>query len=114
MTNKDLKNLYRWHNKKHFGNRLPDAVWVGWHETVNKKHAAEFVSFKDGSFAIFLKPKLKKLGTTSYAHSCLLHEMVHCKLMMDGKRPSVYNGHDRLFQNEMKRLANIGALKSLW
>ena len=114
MTNKDLTWWYDYHNKNHFGNKLPAAVWVGWHTPIIKNHAAEFVSFKDGSYAIFINPKLKKLGTTNYAHSSLVHEMVHCKLMMDGKRPSIYNGHGRLFQTEMKHLANIGALKGLW
>ena len=109
MTNRELKTHYRQYNRKFFDNSLPD-ITVGYAE-VSKGHAAEFVSYENGTYAIHIHPLIKRLKLDNYSLLLLVHEMAHCKLRNAPAR--VRCGHGKIFQDEMKRLANLGAFKDL-
>jgi len=110
VTNRELKQQYRVFNRKYFGNSLPD-IFVGYAD-VSSGHAAEFISYEDGTYRIHIHPLIKRLKLDNYSLLLLVHEMAHCKLRNAPAR--VRCGHGKIFQDEMKRLANLGALKDLW
>jgi len=110
VTNRELKQYYRKFNRKYFDNSLPD-IFVGY-APVSTGHAAEFISYEDGTYKIHVHPLLKRLKLDNYSLLLLVHEMAHCNLRDAPAR--VRHGHGPIFQKEMKRLANLGALKDLW
>jgi len=105
---RDLEQLYAEYNDLYFGGGLP-TIPVKWGK-VHKSHAAEFVTYEDGTLAIVISPKLKTY--TCWAYLTLIHEMAHVKLRnFKGDDGDL---HGPKFQREMKRLANAGAFNGLW
>jgi predicted SprT family Zn-dependent metalloprotease len=116
MTNKWLKDYYLLFNKRYFGNKLPEDAQIIWSEKTTKKRAAQLLVWEDtlAETEIALNPAMKKLGAECRALQSLLHEMCHLYLRAQGKPASVFAEHGRLWQREMKRLARIGALNTIW
>lgn len=100
----DLEEKYAEYNKKYFSGQLP-KIPVRWGRT-GKDHAAEF--WHD-PIQIVIHPTMRRFGLGKYSSILLLHEMVHVKL-----RNIKCTDHGKKFQDEMKRLADIGAFKPLW
>ncbi len=104
-------------NRRHFRAKLP-PIPVMWHRSLLSggmlAFAAQFVVLKDGSAAILVNPRLRKMRMWRYIESTLLHEMVHACLRHRGERPSAFNGHGKKFQKEMQRLARADAFARLW
>jgi predicted SprT family Zn-dependent metalloprotease len=116
VTNKWLKDYYLVFNKRYFGNKLPKDAQIIWSTKTTRKRAAQLLVWKDTleETEIALNPMLKKLGAECRALQSLLHEMCHLYLRVLGKPVSVYTGHGRLWNREMKRLAACGAFKTIW
>jgi predicted SprT family Zn-dependent metalloprotease len=116
MTNKWLKENYLVFNKRYFGNRLPPDAKILWSDKTTKKRAAQLLCWNHtlDETEIALNPMMKKLGAECRALQSLLHEMCHLYLRVLGKSELVYTGHGILWQREMKRLANVGALNTIW
>ena len=116
MTNKWLKENYLVFNKRYFGNKLPKDARIIWSDKTTRKRAAQLLvwdhTLEDTEIA--LNPMMKKLGAECRALQSVLHEMCHLYLRVLGKPASVYAGHGRLWQNEMKRLVRVGAFNSVW
>jgi hypothetical protein len=116
MTNRWLKEHYIIYNQRYFGNKLPTDARIIWSDKTTKKRAAQLLvwghSLADAEIA--LNPMMKKLGAECRALQSLLHEMCHLYLRVLGKSSSVYTGHGRLWQQQMKRLARIGAFSHVW
>jgi hypothetical protein len=110
-TDKYLCDKFNEFNRKYFGNKLIGTVRVGWRKPFVEGHAGETIPVKDEYILLLINPKLRRVGAQNYALSTLLHEMCHVKLWQQGKK--VYT-HGPLFQNEMKRLARIGAFNTIW
>lgn len=111
-TQKYLVEKFQEYNRKYFGNKLQGKIQVGWGKPTGVRHAAEFlVDDKDIEY-IIINSKLRDNGLQNYALSRLLHEMCHMKMYQEGKR--THADHGTLFQKEMKRLAGLGAFRSLW
>ena len=112
---KQDKRLQRWYqryNKKYFDNSLPSTVDVGWdleEPDAARTDAIVFKQEEDGiamtMACIRLDPK-KHIGSTD-ARFSLLHEMCHLKL-------APWAHHGKKFNNEMRRLAMLGAFDDLW
>jgi predicted SprT family Zn-dependent metalloprotease len=116
MTNKWLKENYLLFNKRYFGNILPVGAAVIWSRKTTKRRMAQLLVWDHTleETEIALNPAMKKLGAECRALQSLLHEMCHLHLRVLGKRKSVYTGHGRLWQRDMKRLANSGAFATIW
>ena len=97
--------------QKYFDKDFPE-VHLKWKKPFVKGHGAEFLEHNGKRF-ILLNPILRKLGTENYALICLLHEMCHAKLSVH-PLPGARRGHGKTFQQEMKRLAVLGAFDSIW
>lgn len=113
-TDKALRGRYDKFNRKYFGNRLPKGkqVLVIWRKPFIAGHGAELCfPFEKNQPLVLVNPILKKIGAENYSIQSLLHEMCHLHLWVQGKS---YKGHGWLFQNEMKRVANLGALRGIW
>ncbi len=114
MTNKDLKNWYLWHNKKHFGSKLPVDCDVRWKTPTNKGLAGELLSDDEDRLYIWINPVLRKVKATAYAHMVLVHEMIHALLKVSGYNKRTYSGHGPRFQKEQARLEKLGVIRNLW
>ena len=121
MTNKHLREWYLEYNIKYFRGRLPIDIDLRIKQpptrvakSISKsKKTAAFLTFDDGTLGIWVSPVVARWcrGVPSYALMSLLHEMAHLKLYLSGKS---WQKHGLYFQKEMKRLAQIGALNTLW
>jgi len=116
MTNEWLKTNYLIFNRRYFGNKLPLDAKIIWSHKTTKKRAAQLLVWKHklDDTEIALNPNMKKLGAECRALQSLLHEMCHLYLRVLGKPVSVYTGHGRLWNQEMKRLARVGAFNTIW
>ena len=110
-TNKYLRGWYDKVNRKYFNNQLPQETLVIWRKPFVVGHGAEIVFFKDGRLLILVNPILRKIGAENHAIQSLIHEMCHLSLWCQKKNPAT---HGLLFQNEMKRLAKLGAFNTIW
>jgi hypothetical protein len=100
-----LKRCFHKYNELYFGGLLPDAV-VFWEPAfVTRDELGELYQDK-GTFVIRIDPSIRNY-TKALARMTLLHEMAHMKLWPDIR-------HGRKFNDEMLRLAQLGALKGLW
>jgi hypothetical protein len=109
---KRLTGWYDRYNKKYFDGQLPSGVQVGWDEeepNAARVHGVIFTEEEDGIDKILAFIRLdptKHVGSMD-ARQSLLHEMCHLKLLPWSK-------HGKKFNNEMRRLAMLGALDDLW
>lgn len=94
-----LKIAYQDFNKRFFSNNLSDTVKVKW------LHTNKFCAQVDyGKELIVISDHFKGWGSVWKMH--LLHEMAHLA------HPEA--GHGPVFQQEMRRLARVGAFEGLW
>jgi hypothetical protein len=116
MTNRWLKLQYDIFNKRYFGNKLPVDAAVIWSSKTTHKRAAQLLVWTHTleDTEICLNPMMKKLGAECRALQSLLHEMCHLHLRVQGKSTRVFAGHGFLWQKEMKRLAIVGAFRTIW
>lgn len=103
----DLAALYKQYNQQFFDNGLP-IIPVRWAKTP-RGVAGYFWMEEADKMSIVIHPLIRKWGLRRYAKLILLHEMAHVKL-----RNRKIQDHGRIFNNEMKRLANAGAFENLW
>lgn len=97
-----LTRWYKKYNEKFFENRLPHDALVGWNPC--EGDFAE-VEKKDGRFELRINPQYNV--APSVWKMSLLHEMAHVSLYP-------YKTHGKRFQDEMKRLSELGAFSGLW
>jgi hypothetical protein len=109
---KRLQKWYQKYNRLYFDNQLPAGVLVGWDEDEPEAahiHGVVFNKKDDGVdmtvACIRLNPN-KHVGSID-ARQSLLHELCHLKLLP-------WPHHGKRFNNEMRRLAMLGALDDLW
>ncbi len=112
-NNAYLKQLYNQYNKKFFYNSLPDII-VGYATTKQfksnrvKRGTCAFTSYNDKKHtlatAIVIHQHDKK--SMAYIKADLIHEMVHVAFPRAN--------HGKVFQEEMKRLAQAGAFEGIW
>ena len=111
LSDRRLKRLYRHFNRRYFDGALPDSTEVWWEHVDGACADCDVdncgLAFDAGSdsFMIRLNPDIG--WSERNAKLALLHEMVHVKLYPN------FN-HGRRFQNEMIRLAALGAFDRLW
>ena len=97
---KKLKRAYREYNKKFFGNILPNPPEV----------KLRWAAISEMGYQVEDEIVLNRRDRSrnSVWRFTLLHEMVHLSL------PPNLADHGRRFQQEMLRLAQIGAFAKLW
>lgn len=103
-SDRQLRRWYRDYNRRHFGGKLPADVAIVY-ETVAGAFG-DCLKMADGWFRIRINPDLN-IGRRSRRFT-LVHEMAHVKLWDRNQR------HGPVFDAEMLRLANAGAMKGLW
>lgn len=108
ISDRRLKHWYDKYNKQWFEGILPNHTVLYWEPLVEDGVTCPVYEVDHGQFLIKIDPSLK--GVPSYFKIILLHEMVHLSLWPKHPRSQ----HGKLFQQEMKRLANEGAFKALW
>jgi hypothetical protein len=108
ISDRQLKRWYEKYNTAFFGGELPNHTVLFWEPIPDAGHTCPVYEVDHGQFLIKIDPSLK--GVPCYFKITLIHEMVHVKLW--AKHPRSLHG--KLFQTEMKRLANDGAFRSLW
>jgi hypothetical protein len=103
-TNSDLKHIYKYYNKKYFGNKLPKDIKI------------RFKDISDLGRTLFdtdtKEPKIVEIDSeyrtcAAVGRLTLLHEMVHVENIK--KR-----GHGKWFDKRMLQLAKQGAFNGLW
>ena len=117
MTEKVLKKRYLEYNARYISGRLPAEVEIRVQKPPSRRKLAGCLyRCVDGNFAIYINPVVANLcaGEPIFAHQTLIHEMCHLYLVACGKSRRVYSGHGRLWQNEMKRIAASGGMKTIW
>ena len=112
-NNAYLKSLYNRYNRQFFDGKLPDIL-VGYATTKQfKKHRVKkgtcaFTSFDDETHtkptAIVIHYFTGK--SMAYIKMDLFHEIIHVA------NPRA--DHGKVFQDEMKRLASLGAFDGIW
>lgn len=109
VSDRQLKYWFDKYNSKWFGGELPSNILIYW-EPPPSAYANTCPVFEvdHGQFCIKVDPAVK--GIPFYWRQLILHEMVHVKFW--SKHPR--HLHGKMFQEEMKRLANDGAFKPLW
>lgn len=90
------------YNEKYFGCALPHPV-IRW---ADLKHFGHY--YQENNEHIIELAEWSRTNNTIWRLT-LLHELVHLHL-----RDRRCKLHGRVFNNEMKRLANIGAFNGLW
>lgn len=112
-----LHKYFRLYNAKYFGGVLTEPV-LQW---AKLKHYGHFFGREINTYNVVTDEldatRLELVielaewtrGMNNVWRLTLLHEMVHLKL--HNKRCKT---HGKLFNDEMKRLANVGAMNGLW
>jgi hypothetical protein len=106
-----LKKLYNLYNKEFFGGKLDPKVSLYFSPSIDKAKAKRTRHRKTCATTYWFEDRppvvvIRKTATKSMRHimSDLLHEMVHLS------KPGADCTKDGVFQEEVKRLANAGAL----
>ena len=108
-SDRKLRRWYKQYNQKFFDNQLPADAVVSW-EDCGPSEIGGTDRLADGRFILAVDPILRYLKLTVVARSTLLHEMAHVKLW----ESSPNHQHGPVFQEEMLRLARLGAFEKLW
>lgn len=109
-SNRALKKLFHTYNRRYFGGRLPDCyVHFTSPKDLEKNglgKATCAITFLKGyqKPAIFISAN--KFKSWKYVKSDLLHEMCHVS------KPRA--DHGKVFQDEMLRIARMGAFEDAW
>lgn len=109
VSDRQLKHWYDKYNLNWFDSSLPSDTLIYW-EPPPVAFGTSCPVFENDHkhFVIKLDPSIK--GVPDFWKQVLIHEMVHVKLWPKHPRSL----HGKLFQDEMKRLANDGAFRLLW
>ena len=105
-----LKGLYNLYNYMYFRNKLPKGTnlffvsKIGKSKSIAKSACATTYFYADSPPIILIQRS--KAKSMRYVVADLLHEMCHLS------KPRA--GHGKVFQQEMKRLANAGAFQDVW
>lgn len=102
LCHRELKRVFDYYNARYFDGKLPSDTDVMFAPTENCIGIAEV---DHGGFIVTIDPKYAIEGRTW--RLTLLHEMVHLKLY-----PA--RTHGNTFQQQMFRLAILGAFRQLW
>lgn len=108
VSDRRLKHWYDKYNAAYFDGQLPTHTVCFWEPMPEAGATCPVFEVDHGQFLIKIDPALK--GVPCYFKLTLLHEMCHLKLWPKHPRSM----HGKLFQEEMKRLANANAFKTLW
>lgn len=105
-----LRKLYRNYNTRFFDGALPEDTAVCWSGDIPNSLAGQTRRWVNGEtgqsqFEIRLNPAIR--DWSAYYKHVLLHEMAHVKLAPDTR-------HGKRFNQEMLRLACMGAFHHLW
>jgi len=107
---KRLKKMYDKFNALYWDGRLPQDVTVGWSDklasdgdSVGVQVTGEYLDVQSHTIGIDIN--LRK--TWTFVKSTLLHEMAHLAV-------HPYEGHGRIFDEEMLRIAIRGAFHDVW
>lgn len=101
LTPRRLRRWYRRFNRRYFDNKLPPRIPLKLVEA-NRGYLSG-----DTHETCVLAINEAYYWDTGIGRMTMLHEMVHLKLFP-------YPGHGPKFQEEMKRLARLGAFEHLW
>jgi hypothetical protein len=105
-----LKGLYNFYNYKYFNSELPTGTKlffvykIGKSKSPEKSNCASTYFYADEPPTILIQRT--KVKSKRYIAADLLHEMSHIA------KPRAEHG--KVFQAEMKRLANAGAFQDVW
>lgn len=102
-SERKLRRWYNTFNSKLFSGKLPSDTMLRW-EVVDGGQA-EAIEQINGVFLIRLNPAIS--WSLRNSKMALIHEMAHLNCWP-------YLGHGKIFQEEMMRLASMGAFKLLW
>lgn len=102
LCDRELQKVYREYNKRWFGGSLPEDVDCLFSPV---EDCYGLVWQEEGGFLLQINPRYAMEGRLW--RLTLLHEMSHIKV-------HPYRLHGVRFQDEMKRLANMGAFRRLW
>lgn len=113
MLKVNLKRLYDDYNRRYFDNKLPKQARIVPSRRMPKRSALGTTEYNpkygEQAFCVKINYKLEKM--LDIAKLTLLHEMCHIKLLNYEKNSFI---HGKQFNQEMRRLANIGAFDGLW
>jgi hypothetical protein len=105
-----LKGLYNFYNYKYFNNELPKGTTLFFVPKIGKSKSPEKSNCARTYFYAEIPPVIiiqrTKVKSMRYIAADLLHEMAHIS------KPRAEHG--KVFQKEMKRLANAGAFYEVW
>ena len=105
-----LKGLYNFYNAKYFNNELPKGTKlffvykIGKSKSPEKSNCASTYFYADKPPVILIQRT--KVKSMRYVAADLLHELVHVA------KPRA--DHGKVFQEEMLRLAKMGAFEQVW
>lgn len=102
LCDRELQKVFREYNRRWFDNSLPDDVDCLF-SPVDDCYG--LVLQTEGNWLLQINPKYAMEGRLW--RLTLLHEMSHLRL-------HPYRLHGKKFQEEMKRLAVMGAFRLLW
>lgn len=105
MTNVELQSMYCAYNKLYFHNKLPRDMVAEFGKCGGCNIGLTRI-YKNRPLFIIIDKRIKSMRTV--ALMTLLHEMVHVEL------PTKADGHGKIFQKAMLRLAKAGAFNKLW
>lgn len=112
MINLDLKKWFLLYNKQFFEDSLPRNTQVEWADLRGEGCVGMYTPGQPPLIQIC--HRLRQLSSGSIAKYTLMHEMAHVKSDLRGVGWSRRGWHGEGFENEMLRLAVLGALKGLW
>lgn len=107
MEKLDLDLWYSGYNESLFNNQLPRDTRVVWSDV--DQTCGETFPRSDGGFLITISPSCNV--TRAEALLTLIHEMVHIHQWYTNK---AFGAHGPMFEKEMIRIADSGALEGLW
>src|SRR6266704_3601735 len=109
VSDRQLKHWYDRYNREWFSSNLPLSTVILWEPLVQADgETCNVFEVDHGQFMVKLDPSIK--GFPKVWKITLLHALCHLALWPKHPRSQ----HGKLFQDEMKRLANENAFRNLW
>lgn len=107
-SDKRLKRFYDKLNKLYYENRLSDDTQVGWNDEIGGYGLTIAIDDEETQHKIFMiYVDKKKHFDFRQVLMTIVHEIAHVALY-----PCM--NHRKKFQNELRRLAMLGAFDNLW
>jgi SprT-like family len=101
LSDSKLRRWYREFNRKYHNGELPNDVDIFY---APMEDCSGLVDFHHGETLLIINPMCALDSTV--LRMTLHHEMAHIKTQV--------RGHGSVFQQEMLRLAKLGAFRNLW